>query len=77
MGVRIGLVGQRADLAVEVAALAARAGASVVSLGPAEVVHAVGGQTPQVQVDLVLVDVAVVGAGAPGEQGGPPGVPAG
>jgi secretion/DNA translocation related CpaE-like protein len=74
MGVRIGLVGQRADLAVEVAALAARAGASVVSLGPAEVVHA--GHMPQVQVDLVLLDVAVVGAEASGEQDGLPGVPA-
>ena len=72
MGVRIGLVGQRADLAVEVAALAARAGASVVSLGPDEVSHAVGGQ---MQVDLVLVDVAVVGAGALGDPGGL-GVPA-
>jgi hypothetical protein len=56
MGVQIGLVGQRADLAVEVAALAARVGATVVSLGPGDVLNAVGG----VQVDLVLVDVAAV-----------------
>ncbi len=60
MGVQIGLVGQRADLAVEVAALAARAGASIVSLDPTEVGHGVGEARPEAPVDLVLVDVAVV-----------------
>ena len=62
MGSRIGLVGQRADLAVEVAALAARVGADVVSLGPGHVLDAVGGVRPQAPVDLVLVDVAVIGS---------------
>jgi hypothetical protein len=61
MGAQIGLVGQRADLAVEVAALAARAGASLVSLGPGDMSVA-GGYAPEVRVDLVLVDAEVIGA---------------
>jgi hypothetical protein len=65
MGVQVGLVGQRADLAVEVAALAARADASVVSLRLAQVPHAVGGVLPGAPVDLVLVDVAVLASGGP------------
>ncbi len=65
MGVQVGLVGQRADLAVEVAALAARADASVAALGLAEVAHAVGGVLAQAPVDLVLVDVAVLATGGP------------
>jgi hypothetical protein len=73
MGVQIGLVGQRADLAVEVAALAARAGASLVSLGPGDMGMA-GGHDPRVQVDLVLVDAEVMGApGSVGPGGAPPG----
>ncbi len=63
MGVQIGLVGQRADLAVEVAALAAQVGADVVSLAPGGVLNAVGGVRPRASVDLVLVDVAVIGSG--------------
>ncbi len=69
MGSRIGLVGQRADLAVEVAALAARVGADVVSLDPGHVLDAVGGVRPQAPVDLVLVDVAVIGSGGLGGLG--------
>ncbi len=65
MGVQIGLVGQRADLAVEVAALAARAGASLVSLGPADLMSVAGGHAPAVQADLVLVDAEVLGAAGP------------
>jgi hypothetical protein len=65
MGVQIGLVGQRADLAVEVAALAARAGASLVSLDPAELMSVAGGHVPGAPVDLVLVDAEVMGAACP------------
>jgi secretion/DNA translocation related CpaE-like protein len=64
MVVQVGLVGQRADLAVEVVALASQAGASVVSLGVSEVPRAVLGELPEVHVDLVLVDVAAF-EGAP------------
>jgi hypothetical protein len=71
MGVQIGLVGQRADLAVEVAALAARVGAAVVSLGPGDVLNAVG----CVPMDLVLVDVAAVGSGGREGPGGVFGMP--
>ena len=77
MGVQIGLVGQRADLAVEVAALAARADASVVSLGQAEAARAVGGVLPQAPVHLVLVDVAAIGCGGPENPGAALGVPDG
>jgi secretion/DNA translocation related CpaE-like protein len=78
MGVRIGLVGQRADLAVEVAALAARAGASVVSLGHVDLPRAVLGMSPDDPVHLVLVDVAVgVAAGLPEGLGAPLGMPGG
>ncbi len=64
MGVQIGLVGQRADLAVDVAALAARAGGSLVSLGPADL-SAAGGPAPGLQVDMVLVDALVLHAASP------------
>jgi hypothetical protein len=77
MGVRVGLVGQRADLAVEVAALAARADASVVCLGQDELARAVGGVLPRAPVDLVLVDVAVIGSGGPENPGAAMGVPEG
>ncbi len=66
MGVQIGLVGQRADLALEVASLASRAGASVLALDPAQSPDGVIGVTPGVQVDLVLVDVASIAAPRPG-----------
>ena len=76
MAVRIGLVGERADLAVEVAALAARAGAVVVSLGLGDVRVVAGGATGAPAVDLVLVDAAAVIPAAPegtGGSGDPPG----
>jgi hypothetical protein len=71
MAVRIGLVGQRADLAVEVAALAARAGAAVVSLGLGDARAVAGGVTRAPAVDLVLVDAAAVVAPAPEGSGSP------
>jgi hypothetical protein len=77
MGVQIGLVGQRADLAVEVAALAARVGAGIVSLCPAGALRAGGGALPHASVDLVLVDVAVIGAGGLEGPGAALGVPDG
>jgi secretion/DNA translocation related CpaE-like protein len=72
MAARIGLVGTRADLAVEVAALAARTGATVVSVGLGDVWVGAGGAT-RAGVDLVLVDAAAVldtgaqGSGGPGD----------
>ncbi|MGB8022113.1 MAG: hypothetical protein WCF04_12855 [Candidatus Nanopelagicales bacterium] len=57
---RVGLVAQRTALAIEVAAVAARAGAQVVPLEAAESSF----------VDVVLVDVRAVVAGGPGGAGG-------
>jgi hypothetical protein len=54
---------------VEVAALAARAGASLVSLGPGDLMSAVGDLAPGVQVDLVLVDAQVMRAAGPADPG--------
>ena len=72
MSVRIGLVGRRADLAVEVGSLAAVAGgASVVSLDLSDVTWAAGGSVHGAEVDLVLVDVDAVGAGGWEGSGGP------
>ena len=69
MSVRIGLVGERADLAVEVASLAAGAGASVLSLQLADVAWAAGGSGHGAEVDLVLVDVAAARSGGSGGWG--------
>lgn len=66
MVVRIGLVGQRADLALEVASLASRAGAAVLAMDPAEGRGAVTGPGSAEQVDLILVDVAWAEAARPG-----------
>ena len=76
MGVQIGLVGERADLAVDVAALAARAGAGVMSLELADVPLAASGVLPGIRVDLVLMDVATPGVVLHGEAGRP-GTPTG
>lgn len=67
---RIGLVGHRADLAVEVASLASRAGATVLSLGGEEVGWALGGVVPGADLDLILVDAAILVEGLP-EHGSP------
>ncbi len=69
MGVRIGLVGHRADLAVEVGTLAAELGAEVVSLRLADLsTHA----APPAGVDLVVVDVVAMDAWVGiGSAGGP------
>lgn len=80
MGVRIGFIGQRADLAVEVTALAGQAGAAVVPMGWS------GGPGPQApivpvpEVEVVIVDGSAAPASLPDRAPptarpvGPPGV---
>ena len=61
MGVRIGLVGRRADLAVEVASLAARVGAVVVSLETIDAGSTAPGGPTREGVDLLLLDADTAG----------------
>lgn len=75
MAVQIGLVGQRADLALEVASLASRAGASVTALDPFDGLQAASGDGPAPDVDLVLVDAVAGAATAVRVAASPPGVP--
>jgi hypothetical protein len=65
MGVRIGFVGQRADLAVEVTALAGRAGASVVPMGWSDGAGPQAAIVPVPEVDVVIVDGAAAAASTP------------
>lgn len=62
MAVQIGLVGQRADLALEVASLASQSGAVVIALDLDDVSGAATGVLAEVCIDLVLVDVATPSA---------------
>ncbi len=58
MGVRIGFIGQRADLAVEVTALAGQAGASVVPMGWSDGSGPHAPIVPVPEVEVVIVDGA-------------------
>jgi len=65
MGVRIGFIGQRADLAVEVTALAGQAGASVVPMGWSDGPGPHAPIVPGPEVEVVVVDVTAAAARLP------------